>query len=110
MSRMCTMPCMPTLTETMSLSRDLPSNFFEHPQFFFLILLICLDKWNSFIKFMMTNRFFKESSTEEREHAEKLMEYQVYISYIVFRNFRYAHFVLCFELCIQAGFVVDFDI
>lgn len=50
----------------------------------------------------MTNRFFKESSTEEREHAEKLMEYQVYISYIVFRNFRYANFVLSFELCIQA--------
>lgn len=50
----------------------------------------------------MTSRFFKESSTEEREHAEKLMEYQVYISYIVFRNFRYANFVLCFELCILA--------
>jgi ferritin len=27
--------------------------------------------------FFVHNRFFKESSEEEREHAEKLMKYQV---------------------------------
>jgi hypothetical protein len=28
-------------------------------------------------RFFVDNRFFKESSEEEREHAEKLMKYQV---------------------------------
>jgi hypothetical protein len=28
---------------------------------------------------VVSNSFFKESSIEEREHAEKLMEYQVII-------------------------------
>jgi ferritin len=30
------------------------------------------------LRYFYVNRFFKESSVEEREHAEKLMEYQVF--------------------------------
>lgn len=34
--------------------------------------------------FFVENRFFKESSEEEREHAEKLIKYQVSVFRTVF--------------------------
>ena len=45
MSRMCTMPCLPTLIETTSRSRVLPSNFFlEIFNFFIAFLIVIFDK------------------------------------------------------------------
>ena len=53
-------------------------NFKVSFQVFFLTLLLILSEH-------VVYRFFKESSEEEREHAEKLMEYQVYKTFNLFR-------------------------
>ena len=80
MFRMSTMPCLPTLIGTTLRWRVLPSKLVKlnHSIFIFynnFLLQIC-------VKFMaygfFVNRFFKESSEEERDHAEKFMEYQVF--------------------------------
>lgn len=75
MCHMCTMPCLHILTGTMLLSRALPSEL-THKSFRSLYI----RKWfyhglvyDSFVPI----RFYKESSEEERDHAEKLMKYQV---------------------------------
>lgn len=80
MSPMFTMLCSLTSIGTTLRWRVLPSNFFG--------LSLLLNIWVLFVYFysmfllfklciFVLNRFFKESSEEEREHAEKLMEYQV---------------------------------
>lgn len=75
MFHMCTMPCMPILTGTTLPLRVLPSKIPELHQ-------ISISREFNFLKInrvcgLFCSRFFKESSEEEREHAEKLMEYQV---------------------------------
>jgi len=75
MSHMCTMPCLPTLIEIMWHSRALPSKFSWKVSVLISFLLGCMLL--TLIYGVVSNSFFKESSIEEREHAEKLMEYQV---------------------------------
>jgi len=45
----------------------------------FCIIIYCISQKRVFniVCFFVENRFFKESSEEEREHAEKLIKYQV---------------------------------
>jgi len=100
MSHMCTMRCLPTSIEIMWHSRALPSKFpWKFSVFYKLSLLFYV--FSSLFCYMLlklihniffSNRFFKESSIEEREHAEKLMEYQVikfiiWYSYLLFFSF-----------------------
>jgi hypothetical protein len=90
MSHMCTMRCLPTSIEIMWHSRALPSKF-PWKFFVFYKLSLLFYVFSSLFCYMLlklihniffSNRFFKESSIEEREHAEKLMEYQV-IKFII---------------------------
>ena len=66
---MCITPCMLTSIEITSRSKVLPSE----STIFSMCITPCMLAPIGIFGF----RFFKESSAEEREHAEKLMEYQV---------------------------------
>lgn len=81
MCRMSTMPCMLTSTGTTSHSGDLPSIFFKTFGTIFCIFYTMSSMMILYREFdvdcFVACRFFKESSEEERGHAEKLMEYQV---------------------------------
>lgn len=86
----CITQCMPTSTETMLLLRGLPSNFLKSKHVFLI--------WYEFLyvnysKFFIMIRFFKEASVEEREHAEKFMEYQVLFRFI----YKIAHTISSFN-------------
>lgn len=77
---MCITPCLHTLIGTTWLSRDLRS--IKHintnmPFPFFIYFLFLKQIFDFILLFIVEIRFFKESSEEEREHAEKLMKYQV---------------------------------
>jgi hypothetical protein len=78
MCHMYTMHCLPTSTVTMWAFQVLRSKFYEllkaalvAPSLLSSSMFIV---WDGFFCF----RYFKESSEEEREHAEKFMKYQVY--------------------------------
>ena len=76
MSHMCTMPCLPTLIEITWHSRALPGKFSWKVCVYTLSLVLSF-MFLTLIYGVVCNSFFKESSIEERGHAEKLMEYQV---------------------------------
>lgn len=78
MFHMCTMLCMHTLTGTMWLSRVWPSKLLQSLVIWIIeFQLVISGKCLMRIWYMNPCRFFKESSEEEREHAEMFMEYQV---------------------------------
>ena len=79
MPPMRTTPSLPTSTATTWLSKDLPSKS-SFLQFQWAIHHgIVITPAPQLGIFFRTYRFFKESSDEEREHAEKFMKYQVLI-------------------------------
>ncbi|VAI30354.1 unnamed protein product [Triticum turgidum subsp. durum] len=70
-------PSSPTSTATTLLSRDLPSKSFptHHTTKFGPVDSLKIYHYSVLMR-VCSCRFFKESSDEERGHAEKLMEYQ----------------------------------
>jgi hypothetical protein len=70
------MQCLPTSTGTTLPSKASPSNLTTKllpPSYAFFV-----QSYELMYGFLAICRFFKESSEEEREHAEKLMKYQVF--------------------------------
>lgn len=78
----CIMQCMPTSTEIMLLFRGSPSNFLDAIRIWHLFFSLRCGMCRLIIVII---RFFKESSIEEREHSEKLMEYQVICATLFYR-------------------------